>query len=53
MALEQDLPGRKPSCSGLIIVFASMQSIAEMVRHDVHSLYNTLARVMGFYLFRL
>ncbi len=24
MALEHDLPGRKPSCSGLMILFASM-----------------------------
>ena len=29
------------------VFFFSIQSIARMYRHDVYSLYNTLARVMG------
>ena len=47
MALEHDLLGRKPSSSGLVIWLASMESIARMARHDTHSLYDTLAKVMG------
>jgi len=47
MALEQDLHGRKPSYSELMICFAPMLSNARTARHDAHSLYNTLAKVMG------